>query len=338
MNMQRNVCGVGQDTSSCQSLKISVLKILNSIDPRALEVPSYVRWAIGMKSNNISKHSSGDSPRDGFTLSADETARYLRIVSQSQAIRRHVDLFAWLSGEVQDFLPHEIFVSAWGDFTSWDLKLDVVSALPGVRTQQLQSHPIDDFLENVHAQWVQGGRRPFVAKTVEVLQSLECSAKPFHASLREMRTMVAHGIRDERSGHESLYVALDRGSCTKGGCKDRFLSVVDSLVPQIDIAFRRIAAYPTAGSTARRGRVGETSGSETRELSAREQEVLGWICQGKTNTQIATALRISPFTVKNHVQRIFKKIDVSNRTQAATKYSGALSELRKYLEVHQNVS
>ena len=55
------------------------------------------------------------------------------------------------------------------------------------------------------------------------------------------------------------------------------------------------------------------------ELSARETEVLRWIALGKTNTEIGSILNISAFTVKNHVQRILKKLDVSNRTQAVGK-------------------
>ena len=137
--------------------------------------------------------------------------------------------------------------------------------------------------------------------------------------------------------HESLYIAMNRGSFTKGRCKDRFLSLVDSLIPQIDNAFRRIAAYPLRNLTALRTRSRGTTAADARELSKREQEILGWLCQGKTNSNIAAALRISPFTVKNHVQRIFKKIGVTSRMQAATKYSAALSELRKYLESSQNV-
>jgi len=50
------------------------------------------------------------------------------------------------------------------------------------------------------------------------------------------------------------------------------------------------------------------------------------MCRGKTNLEIAAALDISPFTVKNHVQRIFRKIGVTNRTQAAARYADALRE------------
>ena len=40
---------------------------------------------------------------------------------------------------------------------------------------------------------------------------------------------------------------------------------------------------------------------------------------GKTNDEIGSILDISTFTVKNHLQRIFKKIDVVNRSQAVAK-------------------
>lgn len=238
-------------------------------------------------------------------------------------------------GEVQQFLPHEIFISAWGNFANWDLRLDVISALPGVRTEQLLRHSIDDVLRVAHLKWIEGGRQPLLFNAREALQSMEGGANSFYASLREMRSMLVHGIRDERGGHESLYIALNRGSCTKGGCRDRFLSLVDSLMPQIDIAFRRIAAFPLGGVMSQPNKAPRARGIAGHELSSREQEILGWICQGKTNVEIADTLKISPFTVKNHVQRIFKKIGVSSRMQAATKYSAALSELRKYFEISE---
>ena len=39
-------------------------------------------------------------------------------------------------------------------------------------------------------------------------------------------------------------------------------------------------------------------------LSPRERDVLTYVAQGRTNVQIATALRISPATAKNHVYRL----------------------------------
>lgn len=52
-------------------------------------------------------------------------------------------------------------------------------------------------------------------------------------------------------------------------------------------------------------------------LTKREIEVLKLITEGLLNKEIAHKLCISEKTVKNHVSNIFKKIEVSDRTQAA---------------------
>lgn len=52
-------------------------------------------------------------------------------------------------------------------------------------------------------------------------------------------------------------------------------------------------------------------------LSSRETEVLCALAEGLYNKEIASKLKISEKTVKNHVSNIFKKIGVSDRTQAA---------------------
>ncbi|MEA3348555.1 MAG: response regulator transcription factor [Pseudomonadota bacterium] len=52
-------------------------------------------------------------------------------------------------------------------------------------------------------------------------------------------------------------------------------------------------------------------------LSFREREVLQMITIGSTNDKIADDLCISPHTVRSHIYRIFRKIEVTNRQQAA---------------------
>jgi len=51
-------------------------------------------------------------------------------------------------------------------------------------------------------------------------------------------------------------------------------------------------------------------------MSLRELEIMTWVREGKTNQEIGQILDISVFTVKNHLQRIFKKLNVYNRAQA----------------------
>lgn len=61
----------------------------------------------------------------------------------------------------------------------------------------------------------------------------------------------------------------------------------------------------------------KTFRGEYNVLTKREIEVLKLLAEGLFNKEIACKLLISEKTVKNHVSNIFKKLDVSDRTQAA---------------------
>jgi len=53
----------------------------------------------------------------------------------------------------------------------------------------------------------------------------------------------------------------------------------------------------------------------THLLTKREIETLGFLAEGMSNTEIASAMRISEKTVKNHVANMFQKIHVNNRNK-----------------------
>ncbi|MEP3562076.1 MAG: response regulator [Marinobacter sp.] len=53
------------------------------------------------------------------------------------------------------------------------------------------------------------------------------------------------------------------------------------------------------------------------QLTLRESDVLLWIANGKTNREIAQILEMSPRTVNKHLEQVFRKLGVENRTSAA---------------------
>jgi DNA-binding NarL/FixJ family response regulator len=55
------------------------------------------------------------------------------------------------------------------------------------------------------------------------------------------------------------------------------------------------------------------------DLTEREREVLALMVDGKSNTQIADVLVVSPKTVSNHISNIFSKLQVVDRAQAVSK-------------------
>lgn len=75
--------------------------------------------------------------------------------------------------------------------------------------------------------------------------------------------------------------------------------------------FRRLRDSAPGPSLRERPKVGAEA------LTARELEILQHIVEGHSNAEIAQSLFISEKTVKNHITNILRKLDLSDRTQAA---------------------
>jgi len=59
--------------------------------------------------------------------------------------------------------------------------------------------------------------------------------------------------------------------------------------------------------------------SDVEELSEQDVRLLGWLAQGLTNAEIASALAVSTRTVKMYVSRVFDKLSVDGRLNAVVK-------------------
>jgi len=253
-------------------------------------------------------------------ITAAERNSFVRIIEASTRITRHQDLYSWLQGEIQHFIPHEVLISAYGYFDTWQLKLDVISPLPGVRSQVLARCEIDGLLQELFKRWVKNARHPFVLHSLQGLGLEEAGCQcSLHGALRNTNSLLVHGVRDERGGCDSMYVALNSDAQAEGCFSECFSRapcfLINSLISQIDVSSRKLASLPGVVTTPAALRNGGPF-----SLTDREQEVLDWIRKGKTNVEIGLILSISCFTVKNHIQRIFQKIGASNRVQAVTIY------------------
>jgi two-component system nitrate/nitrite response regulator NarL len=52
-------------------------------------------------------------------------------------------------------------------------------------------------------------------------------------------------------------------------------------------------------------------------LSEREKEVLQFVAKGLSNKEIAASMKLSPSTVKRHIENILRKLQLKNRVEAA---------------------
>jgi DNA-binding CsgD family transcriptional regulator len=80
---------------------------------------------------------------------------------------------------------------------------------------------------------------------------------------------------------------------------------------------------------------GVKAGFRSPELTPREAEVLFWISKGKSNHDIGVILGAKTGTVCKHVEHIFSKLNVENRTSAAVV---ALETVRSVAEKSENRS
>lgn len=79
----------------------------------------------------------------------------------------------------------------------------------------------------------------------------------------------------------------------------------------------------------RRALVGEAvplsvGATRTEQLSEREREVLGLLCTGATNREIAATMHVGTETVKKHAGALYRKLGVRNRTEAAQRAASLL--------------
>ena len=54
-------------------------------------------------------------------------------------------------------------------------------------------------------------------------------------------------------------------------------------------------------------------------LTRREAEILHLVAKGLTNKEIAATLHLSPLTIRTHLEHVYEKLGVGNRTEAATR-------------------
>lgn len=90
--------------------------------------------------------------------------------------------------------------------------------------------------------------------------------------------------------------------------------------------FRRNTFQIFGGKKSRIETISETEFCSRHGLTGREMEVIKLVCQGMTNHQIAEGLFISTNTVKNHLQRIFAKLDIDSRYKLTRIMVGVKSE------------
>jgi DNA-binding NarL/FixJ family response regulator len=141
---------------------------------------------------------------------------------------------------------------------------------------------------------------------------INCTAK-LTELLPELQVIIVTIYKDI----ELIFQALKAGACGYILKRTRPEEIIQA------IAEVRAGGAPMTGEIARmlvESFRGPSVAPDT-GLSARESEILGLVIEGFSNKEIAQKTGIAAGTARNHLARIFKKLHVRNRTEAATKFT-----------------
>jgi transcriptional regulator EpsA len=244
-------------------------------------------------------------------LDLDTRDRFILIVESSLDVSTTNGFFLWTQGALQGLVPHEILICSVSSELPRTTETRWFSSSRYFQEAQFQTacDTNKGLVPRLMGEWLIGGRPHFLMPGNIDKDTEQCLAD------LEMRNLIGHGVRGGQP-NVAGYFCFCRTTLVKNKRTER---VLDLLIPHLYSVFCRVLAAE-AGLIALPKRTGLT-------VTARETEILHWIKKGKTTGDIALELQLSPFTVKNHVTKIFRKLGAKSRSQAVANaiYQGILT-------------
>ncbi|MGQ0546460.1 MAG: XrtB/PEP-CTERM-associated transcriptional regulator EpsA [Betaproteobacteria bacterium] len=252
---------------------------------------------------------AGEAKGDGRTAATDFLQIESIVLNLDASLRVHAraHFFSWTQGLLQSLIRHELLVCTLCHGKPPAFRADGFSM-----TTPDPALFSDMFLRDTAVapallkSWEERRYQPVVVDAA-------ASGLGSGAFVREIERLGAtqllvHGVHDA----DARAVTLFTFACRSGSVGPRQAYLAQLLAPSLHSAWVRT-------QIAQRAQSGADKASGQSVLTVREQDILKWIYLGKSNFEIGAILKISPLTVKNHVQKILRKLNVVNRTQAIGK-------------------
>ncbi len=255
----------------------------------------------------------------------------VRLMESVSAVRRRYQFFVWLQNHLQSLLPHQIAVCGSYQRNRRELSFEVFNSVvlsPEALAQLSDPHAL--LLRTATAAWVRSRGQPVVLALQTLAQ--QADDQPFQALLDAGITeLLAHGVaRPQRPAELESFFLL---ATPQRRISPAHTVSIDMLMPYLHSTYLRVQATEMeVGDTGvRTGAPRPTAPPAA--LTDRERQVLAHVREGKSNQQIGDAMGISPLTVKNHVQKLLRKLGAANRAQAVAKTSSAIERGFTLLEL-----
>jgi transcriptional regulator EpsA len=240
-----------------------------------------------------------------------------QVIEAAVDVRRKYQFFVWTQSSFQLLLPHKVVICGLYDRTRKQVRLELVNSIVvPANLQTLLTDGQSPLMQHVVNAWINNRGRPLVVK-LEALAGRGLAVASESLQAAGYSQLLVHGVsRPQRASEiESLFVFASPGS----GISALQLGSIELLLPHLHSTYLRVQSIEHENTDPRPQPVAARSGYSSASISEREEQVLAWVREGMSNQEIGVQLGISPLTVKNHVQKILRKLGATNRAQAVAR-------------------
>lgn len=241
-------------------------------------------------------------------------SQILRVLESSLHVQHRGEYFLWAQGQLQSLVPHGVMIGMIFSNDGLQTHCECLQAVPLQEDllAQLQ-HPEDGLLTSIGRLCHATGKDALTLPLSDELRQDACPqwlALDAHWQRQALGSAVFVATGDLGVGERAFFALM----CQPEEADKTQQLILRILMPQLLVllwrsrhfAKRETEEQPVI-SLAKLG------------LTGRQLEILHWVKLGKTNNEIAQIVSISDLTVKNHLQKVFKRLNVHNRAQAVAR-------------------
>jgi transcriptional regulator EpsA len=247
-------------------------------------------------------------------FSAQHGHALVRVIETAVEVQRRYQFFTWSQSYLQPLVPHQLAICGAYQRARKDVAFEVFNSVP-VPSPLLSafSDGGSALMQHLVAAWIERRGRALV----QDLRQMAADSNRDHLVEAGFEELMVHGVsRPQRPSEvESLFVFGTIGQ----RCSQQQASCLELLMPHVHSTWLRVQSVERDLVGGRVPATGPTGGRTRSLITDRENQILFWVREGKSNHEIGDQLGISVLTVKNHVQKILRKLGAANRAQAVAK-------------------
>ena len=251
------------------------------------------------------------TPETEIVILSDRDREYLvRAIESALHVRKRHQFFLWAQGQFRGVLPHEVLAAIRLDKNDQLKQIEFFHGrLLDEQQQEALCHPAQGLAIRLARLCNDQGGPLLLSAAAH--HGGEGRSPPTELAIDFDRCAVENALvctTDGIVGGQFAFILFD----LEDGPSYRQAYFLQLMLPHLQVALMRLHG-------ADGGATDLNLGPGKPLITKREVEILRLVQRGSSNHEIGAALGISPLTVKNHTQKIFRKLKVQNRAHAVSR-------------------